>query len=416
MDLFAEIESEVRNYIRHFPTVFSRAEGHLLWDQHGKSYIDFFSGAGALNYGHNVPQLKEKLIDYLESNGVAHSLDMATVAKQEFLDRFREIILQPRNLDYKLQFVGPTGTNAVEAALKLARKVTARSTVVSFENCFHGATLGALALCDTPQRQQSAGVPSAHTVVVPFDDGRDDPKQSLTTLRSLFQNSRDSQEYPAAVILETVQADGGVRLARSEWLQELADIVHAAGALLIVDDIQAGCGRTGTFFSFERTNIKPDIICLSKSISGFGLPMALVLIRPELDQWSPGEHDGTFRGNNLAFVTASESLEFWTSPKLMESVAEKSTWLKNKLQDLRPNTNQLITDIRGCGLIWGVEVSEAEKAKEIRGKAFDNGLLVEIVGREENVVKLLPPLTINNEGLHAGTGILIEAFLSVTHE
>ena len=312
MNVIEAHESEVRSYCRSWPTVFDRALGAEIWDTDSRRYLDFFSGAGALNYGHNHPVLKKALIDYLTDDGVVHSLDMFTKAKGEFLATFDQILLAPRGLDYRVQFPGPTGTNAVEAALKLARKVKGREQVVSFTNAFHGMTLGSLAVTGNSMKRNGAGIPLAHTTPMPFCNYMEEGS-GLDYFESLLADSGSGLDLPAAVIVETVQGEGGINVASFEWLRRLSELCQDNDILLIVDDIQMGCGRTGPFFSFEPAGIVPDIVCLSKSISGYGLPMALTLLKPEIDEWEPGEHNGTFRGHNPAFVTATAALrEFWT--------------------------------------------------------------------------------------------------------
>ena len=316
--IFEDRESAVRSYCRVWPKVFDRAAGSKLYDEDGRAYLDFFAGASALNYGHNNPALKRALLDYLAGDRVIHSLDMYTVAKREFLTAFDELILRPRQLDYRVQFPGPTGANAVEAALKLARKVTGRTEVISFTGAFHGMTLGALAVTDSKLHRDGAGVPLVHAIRVPFGCGLDGSEPGLPGIERLLQASGAGLDEVAAVIVETVQAEGGVKVAPLEWLSELSELCRRHGILLIVDDVQMGCGRTGPFFSFEAAGIKPDIICLSKSISGYGLPLALTLIRPDLDIWKPGEHNGTFRGVNPAFVTATAVLRVYWQDKELE--------------------------------------------------------------------------------------------------
>ena len=310
---FERHESDVRSYVRSFPTVFQRAKGSWMYDERGRSYLDFFSGAGALNYGHNEPSLKQSLVDYLVADGVTHSLDMATEAKRAFIERFRDVVLAPRGLEYKLLFPGPTGTNAVEAALKLARRATGRRRVFGFRGGFHGMTLGSLSITSNTMKREGAGLPLTHASLLPFDGESVDDEGSLQTLRRRLEQSSGTAEHPAAVVLETVQCEGGVRVAGPEWLRAVQRICREHGVLLVVDDIQAGCGRTGTFFSFEEAGLEPDIVCLSKSLSGMGLPLALVLLAPELDVFRPGEHNGTFRGHNPAFVTAT------AQPSLLDS-------------------------------------------------------------------------------------------------
>ncbi|MFD9804847.1 aspartate aminotransferase family protein, partial [Streptomyces sp. NPDC059071] len=301
--VFEALESNVRGYCRSWPTVFDTASGAWLTDENGKEFLDFFAGAGTLNYGHNNPVFKKALVDYIMADGITHALDMSTVAKRRLLETMRDLVFVPRGLDYKVQFPGPTGANAVEAALKLARKVTGRTTVLNFTNAFHGMTLGALSVTGNAAKRAGAGVPLVHATPMPYDGYLDEP-EDFSWMRRALDDSSSGLDKPAAVIVETVQGEGGVNVARAEWLRALAELCSARGILLIVDDVQMGCGRTGGFFSFEVAGITPDIVCLSKSISGYGLPMALVLMRRELDQWAPGEHNGTFRGNNAAFVTA----------------------------------------------------------------------------------------------------------------
>lgn len=311
LSTFETRESAVRSYIRSWPTVFTRAKGHLLWDEDGREYVDFFAGAGALNYGHNDPAMQDALVDYVRSDGPIHSLDMATTAKRTFLDRFHEVILGPRGLDYLVQFPGPTGTNAVEAALKLARKVTGRGLVVGFTNGFHGMTLGSLAVTGNDMKRGGSGVPLGNATSLPYDGFLGIDGDSIDVIDRLVRSSGSGLDLPAAFIVETVQGEGGVNVASDAFMQRLRALCDRHEILLIVDDIQMGCGRTGPFFSFERTGIRPDIVTLSKSISGSGLPLALTLFGPKLDVWLPGEHNGTFRGNNPAFVTAAVALERW---------------------------------------------------------------------------------------------------------
>ena len=322
--VFTAHESEVRSYCRNWPAVFTTAKGSYITDQDGREYLDFFAGAGALNYGHNHPVLKEALLEYISADGITHGLDMATVAKGQFLETFHDKILAPRDLDYKVQFPGPTGTNAVESALKLARKVTGRESIVSFTNAFHGMTLGSLSVTGNSMKRAGAGIPLVHATPMPFDNYLDGTVEDFSWFERVLEDSGSGLNTPAAVIVETVQGEGGVNVARAEWLRGLAELCKRRDILLIVDDVQMGCGRTGEFFSFEEAGIKPDIVTMSKSISGYGLPMALVLIRRDLDVWAPGEHNGTFRGNNPAFITATKAInEFWSDDQLTRDVHRK---------------------------------------------------------------------------------------------
>lgn len=409
MQTFATLESEVRSYCRAFPAVFIRAVGSEIFDEDGRRYLDFFSGAGALNYGHNNPRLKQRIKDYLDADGVTHSLDMATGAKREFLQRFQRTILEPRGLRFKVQFTGPTGTNAVEAALKLARKATGRTNVVFFTNAFHGMTLGSLAVTGNSAKRAGAGVPLAHAVPMPFEGYLGGREDSLRTLEAFLDNASSGLDKPAAVILETIQAEGGVNVASVEWLRRLAELLHRHGILLIADDIQTGCGRTGTFFSFEQAGIQPDLVTLSKSISGFGLPMALLLIRPELDLWEPGEHNGTFRGNNLAFITGAEALSYWEDDAFSRDILRKSDLARRRLEEIAAGYPEAGASVRGRGLILGLDVRPDGLGEEIARDAFRRGLLIEAVGPRDTVLKLLPPLVISDAELLEGIGILEDA-------
>jgi len=403
VDTFASLESEVRYYCRDFPTVFTKAIGCKLFDEQGREYLDFFSGAGTLNYGHNNPRLKRRLIEYLESDSITHSLDMATAVKREFLERFHSVILEPRRLRYKTQFCGPTGANAVEAALKLARKATGRQTVIFFMNAYHGLSLGSLAVTGNAGKRASAGVPLNYSMPMPFDGDLGANVNTLDYFEAFLDEPGSGMELPAAIVVETIQAEGGVKVASYEWLRRLEDIARRHEIVFIVDDIQVGCGRTGTFFSFEDAGIRPDMICLSKAIGGFGLPMALLLIRPELDVWQPGEHTGTFRGNNLAFATASEALDcYWRDEAFSEAILKKSELVTKLLREIAESHPEARAWVRGRGLIQGLGFDVKGLAEQVTRIAFERGLIIETSGSRSEVVKLLPPLITDEADLQDG--------------
>ena len=412
MDVFAKHESEVRSYSRSFPTVFTKAKGYKLWDTDNKEYIDFFAGAGTLNYGHNNEQMKKSLIEYIENDHITHSLDMATVARGEFLKKFNEVILQPRDLHYKVMFPGPTGTNAVESALKLARKVTGRTNIMSFTNAFHGMSLGSLAVTGNESKRKGAGIPLTHTVSMPFDKFHE-KTDSLSLIESFLENSSSGVDLPAAIIVETVQGEGGINAASMEWLKGIERISEKFGILLIVDDIQAGCGRTGTFFSFEPAGIEPDIVCLSKSLGGYGLPMSITLFKEELDVWEPGEHNGTFRGNNLAFIAAKEALSYWETDNFTKEINEKAELLSSFTSKVVEKYPSLNAETRGRGLMQGVACQKDGLAEKICKAAFERGLLMETSGPNDEVFKFLPPLIIDKAGLEAGFSIIEDSIEEV---
>ncbi|UTR10148.1 diaminobutyrate--2-oxoglutarate transaminase [Evansella sp. LMS18] len=415
LTIFEELESNVRSYIRGYPAVFTKAKGSKIWDKNGKEYIDFFSGAGALNYGHNEPVMKEKLVKYMLNDGITHSLDMATAAKADFLKKFNEVILKPRNLDYKIMFTGPTGTNSVEAALKIARKATGRTDIICFTNGFHGMTLGSLSVTGNIEKRKGAGLPLTNSVTLPFDHGVNEEKRmaSLDYLERYLEISSGKDNVPAGMILETVQGEGGLNTASFEWLKRTEEICRKWGVLLIIDDIQAGVGRTGTYFSFEPAGIKPDIICLSKSLGGFGLPLAITLLKPELDLWKPGEHNGTFRGNNHAFITAAASLSYWEDDSFEKSVQQKASRLSEFLNQLAVRYPELKGKVCGRGLMQGVSFQDDGFASKVMAEAFNRGLIIETSGSNGQVLKLLPPLTIEEEDLQKGLQIIEESIKAV---
>ncbi|HEX9059299.1 MAG TPA: diaminobutyrate--2-oxoglutarate transaminase [Clostridia bacterium] len=405
LETFENYESEVRSYIRSFPALFVKAKGEFIYDKNGRKYIDFLSAAGSLNYGHNHPDLKRKLIEYIESDGIAQGLDMATEAKKRFIETFDDYILKPRKMKYKMQFTGPTGTNAVEAALKLARKVTKRSQLIAFFNGFHGMSMGSLSVTGNLFARKGAGIPLNGVTFMPYN--------TVELLEKAFENKGSGIEKPAAIILETIQGEGGVNVAEKAWLQKIAEICRINKILLIVDDIQVGCGRTGSFFSFEEMGIQPDIIILSKSLSGYGMPMSLVLLKPELDIWSPGEHNGTFRGNNLAFVTAREALNlYWKDDSFTKMVDAKSKLLKNRLERIKGYYPDMKINIRGRGLIYGISFDIQGIAKDITRTCFNNGLIIETCGPDSSVIKCIPPLIIDTASLEKGLDILEESVYS----
>lgn len=408
LKIFDRMESEVRGYIRSFPVIFSQARGSLLIDEEKNEYIDFFSGAGTLNYGHNNPIFKEKLLEYLASDGVVHGLDMATSAKKHFLETVDRVLLKPRNWRYTLQFTGPTGTNAVEAALKLARQVKGRPGIVSFTHGFHGVSAGSLAATANAKFRRAAGVALDNTVFMPYDGYFGPDVDTISYLERMLEDSSSGLDHPAAVIVETVQGEGGVNVATLRWLKELERVCRRHDMLLIVDDIQVGCGRTGSFFSFEAAGIRPDIITLSKSLSGFGLPMSLVLFKPELDVWKPGAHSGTFRGNNLAFVTATEALrQYWADDLFTAEIQVKERHVRDWLENVVHSYPEVGLVGRGRGLIQGLVCQgQPGLANRIAAKAFSHGVVIETSGAEDEVLKLLPALTIEPELLSRGLEII----------
>lgn len=402
--IYERRESKVRSYARSMPRQFHRAEGVWMYDDQGGRYLDFLSGCSTLNYGHNHPVPKQALLDYIAADGIAHGLDLHTDAKKDFLDSFERLILEPRGLDHRVMFTGPTGTNAVEAAIKLARKVTGRELVIAFTNGFHGMTLGALACTGNAGKRGGAGVPLSHVAHEPYDGYYGADVDTADMLEQRLSDPSSGLDAPAAILVETVQGEGGLNAASPQWLRRLSEIAKAHGALFIVDEIQAGCGRTGSFFSFEEMGFTPDIITLAKSLSGMGLPFALTLLRPEFDQWAPGEHNGTFRGNNHAFTTAAATLRhFWGTTDFQREIQRKGDLLQDRLEAMAA---QYGFETKGRGMMRGVNVGSGELAATVTAACFAAGLIIETSGAHDEVIKILAPLIIDDAALETGLNIL----------
>lgn len=404
---FEEYESEVRSYCRHFPTVFVTAKGAEFIDENNERYIDFFCGAGAVNYGHNNDYIKAKLIDYLQSDGILHALDMYTKPKREFIETFENKILKPRGYNYKIQFCGPTGTNANEAALKLARKVTGRKNVFALMGAFHGMTLGSLALTTDVASRGGAGVPLHDVTHIPapymFPE-----LDTIAYMERLITDDHSGVDKPAALFIETIQAEGGIMVLDEQWLKRCREFCDKYGIILVCDEVQVGCCRSGDFFSFERAGIQPDIVTMSKSIGGYGMPMSIALINPKIDVWKPGEHNGTFRGNQLSFVAATAGLEYMLEHNVEAETKRKGEIVKNFIEkEILPLDSRL--ELRGRGLIWGVEfagLGDEGLSERVIDACFRNKLVIEGAGRKNSVVKLMPPLVIKDEILLEGLEIL----------
>lgn len=390
----SSLDSNVTYYAKQFPARFVKASGAYMWDDQGQRFTDLWSSAGSLNYGHNPP--------HIESGGILQSLDMETVAKRRFINRFDATILKPRGLNYRFMFAGPAGANAVEAALKLARTATKRQAIATFTGAFHGMTLGALAVGDAAYARAGAGVPLGDVVRLTYDDGSAEAVQRLEgEWRHLF-----AKTPPAGVIVEAFQCDGGMRGASIEWLQALERLSRNAGAALIVDDIQAGVGRTGAFFSFESANITPDVICLSKSLGGAGFPISIVLVSDKFDVLGPGQHTSTFRGFNLSLVGAHAALDYWESNDLVDAIADAGHHVRETLSRIASDHPTHFVAVCGRGLAYGLVCANTEIAARLSKALFKRAVIAETCGPDDVVLKIMPPLTIPR-------GVLNEALVSL---
>lgn len=411
MNSFEALESNVRYYCRRWPAVFTSSQGAIIRDEQGREYIDFFAGAGALSYGHNNPIFVDIAIDHLRSGKLLHSLDTFTPEKRHFLDTVEEILLKPRQLDMVVQTVGPTGATAVEAALQLAQRLTGRRAVVGFAGGYHGMSYRAASISNSMAGRET----SAHLgdfVALPFVEHVTDVDIAL--LEETLANPVNGQMI-GALIIEPTQGEGGARPFDPAYLGAVRRVASRHGVIVIADEIQAGVGRTGPFFSYEGSGLDPDIITVSKSISGLGLPMAVLLVRRSLDTWNPGEFSGTFRGNNLAFATSAAMLEnYWTDEVLEKKTEDNGVIVRNVLTELAENFGQGRFAVRGNGLLCGLYIGDTDLAAQIAQNAFDRQLIVECCGPGDTTVKLLMPLVIEPDLLSEGLSRLADSVEQAT--
>lgn len=371
-------------------------EGHLL-DPQGRPLEDFH---GTQAFGHRHPAIAQAIRDYLDSD--APSWFPSRV--NPFAGRLARMLSE--RTGYDNAYFGCTGSDAVEAALKLARIATGRRTVVAFTHGYHGLSLGALAATANSWFRDGAGVSLPDVVFHPFDGYYGDDVDTVAMLRQLIDDPSSGLDLPAAVIVETVQGEGGVNVARPEWLRALRELCTEHGIVLIVDDIQIGIGRSGQFFSFEDSGIVPDMVTLSKSLSGYGFPMSLLLIKPELDVWKPAMHTGTFRGNSIAFVGAAAAIEtYWADPAFEENIARRSRIVADWLDAIVARHPERLST-RGRGLLRGLVCADPAVAKAASRGAFERGLVIELAGAHDEVVKLMPALVGDDETLRSGLSIL----------
>ena len=407
--IFEQHESEIRGYCRAYPTVFASASNARQVDEAGTSYIDFFAGAGVLNFGHNNPRMKEAMIAFLQADGVAHSLDTYTTTKRDFIGRFQEVVLAPRGMDHRMQFMGPTGSNAVEAALKLARLATGRREIVAFSHGFHGMTLGSLAATANHAFRQWAGVPLTDVVRLPFETAPGG-RTGIADYAAALRDPSSGVTAPAAFLVEPVQAEGGVNIASREWLHEIQDLAKEVGALFIIDDIQAGVGRTGGYFSFDGMGLGPDIITLARGLGVFGTHIAMNLNKPEVDaHWSPGAHTGTVRGQGRSVVAGTVALDYFTDESFLADVLAKGEQMREALQRIAASHPDRGWEVRGRGMMQALDTGDGAFAKQVQQECFDRGLLIGPCGSGGKVIKLIPPLTIPEADLTEGLDLLAQA-------
>lgn len=414
-------ESNARVYSRHFPIAIADAEGSYVRDVDGNVFIDFLAGAGVLSLGHAHPDVVRAATDQFAT--LTHGLDFPTTVRRDFIDAQLSMLPEALRDTMKVHFCGPTGANAVDAALKLCKTATGRGDIVSFQGGFHGSTHAAMALTGlvAQKRPIANGMPGVHffpysyCARCPVGLHRDTCETNCASvLERSLGDVNGGMPPPAAVVLELVQGEGGVIPARREFVRRIRAVTAEAGIPLVVDEVQTGCGRTGTWFAFEQYDIEPDVIVASKALSGIGMPVALLFYDRRLDTWAPGAHTGTFRGNQIAFAAGVEAVRVIRRDDVLGNVRRRGTQLGERLAVLRHHP--WVREIRGLGLIWGVELADprdgtpaSAAAAAVQALALRNGLIVELGGRGDGVVRLMPPLTVTAEVVDIACDILLDA-------
>ncbi|QIQ02300.1 diaminobutyrate--2-oxoglutarate transaminase family protein [Streptomyces liangshanensis] len=399
-------ESAARTYARSLPIVPVRARGLTIEGADGRRYLDCLSGAGTLALGHNHPVVLDAIRKVLDSGAPLHVLDLATPVKDAFTTELFAT-LPPRFARHaRVQFCGPAGTDAVEAALTLVRTATGRSGLLSFTGAYHGMTAGALAASGGAPDVRVTRLPYPYDYRCPFGIGGERGAElAARWTENLLDDPKGGVPAPAAMILEPVQGEGGVIPAPDAWLRRMREITTARSIPLIADEVQTGVGRTGTFWAVEHSGITPDVMVLSKAIGG-SLPLAVIVYHEDLDCWQPGAHAGTFRGNQLAMAAGAATLAYVRENRLAERAALLGARMLGQLQGLAAN-HPCIGDVRGRGLMIGVELVSPEAdapappdpvlARAVQQECLRRGLIVELGGRQSAVVRLLPPLTLTDE-------------------
>ncbi|NWA25193.1 diaminobutyrate--2-oxoglutarate transaminase family protein [Pseudomonas gingeri] len=405
-----KLESNARTYAATFQRLFVSGKGMRVKDANGQEYLDCLSNAGTLALGHNPAVVRDAVIEFLNSDHLQQALDLATPAKHAFVQELFATLPAGMRDNSKILFCGPSGSDAIEAAIKLARHYTQRSPLMAFHGGYHGMTAGALSAMGN--LNPKAGLVAQGTHFLPFPyrfrcpfgtDGEHTDRLSIDYIRTVLCDPESGVSKPAAVVVEVVQGEGGCIAASAEWLRALREITREQGILLIIDEVQTGLGRTGSLFAIEHSGITPDILVLSKAIGG-GYPMSVIIYAEHLDTWGPGMHAGTFRGNQVAMVAGAATMRYIKEHDLVGNAARRGEQLQSGLEDIARHF-PFIGDVRGRGLMLGVEIvkpgsasrpglGDGARARAIKLECFDNGMMIETGGRHSAVLRFLPPLNI----------------------
>lgn len=401
-----ETESNNRSYPRGIPIAFDSAKGAIIQDVDGNQYIDFFSVCGVLSLGHNNTDIVKDLEKF--QGKIMQAVDFPTPVKKDFIEALLEIFPESLKGEYKINFGGPTGSDAIETALKLARINTGRHSVIAFHGGYHGMTMGALSVTSKLSHREKVSplIPGVHFMPFcscyrcPFGKDKSNCKEEcLKYFKYVLENPSSGIDKPSAIIIEPIQGEGGTYIPKKGWLEKLTAIAHENDILVIFDEVQSGFFRTGKLFSFEHTKAIPDIIIMSKGIGGMGFPLSLIVYKKSLDKWDPGTHIGTFRGNQMAMAAGTSAIKFVKNKKIEPYVKKLGKDMLDSLELIK-KSSKFIGDVRGVGMMFGVEYVKDKKTKEpfpemaksVRKFCYENGLLVEIGGHHDNVIRFLPPL------------------------
>ncbi|MDI1464930.1 diaminobutyrate--2-oxoglutarate transaminase family protein [Catellatospora sp. KI3] len=414
-------ESNARTYPRHLPIALAEGSGSYVRDVDGNVFIDFLTGAGVLSLGHNHPELVRVVAQQVAT--LTHALDFPTPAKDDFVDAQLSMLAPGLRERMKVHFCGPTGANAIEAAIKLCKTATGRGDIVSFQGGYHGGSHAAMALSGlvAQKRPIANGVPGVHFFPYSYCNRCPvglRPDSCQTNCAALLENAlldpNGGIPLPAAVLLELVQGEGGVIPADHDFVRRVRALTRALDIPLIVDEVQTGCGRTGTWFAFEQYDIEPDVIVAAKALSGIGTPVAIIMYDERLDVWAPGAHTGTFRGNQLAFAAGAEAVRIIHRDGVLANVAARGEQLAARLLPLREHP--AVREVRGRGLMWGIELADpgdgrtaGELARQVQAYALRHGLIIELGGRDDCVVRILPPLNVDAPTVDTACQVLLEA-------
>jgi diaminobutyrate-2-oxoglutarate transaminase len=438
LDRQREIDSNAVAYPRRMPAALEEAKGATIRDVDGNVFLDFFAGIGVLNVGHSNPYVLEGVHEQLDK--LAHTVDFPTEARIEFIERLNEIAPDGLSGSSKVIFGGPSGSDAIEGSIKLAKHNTGRHSLLAFEGSYHGTTAGALSLTAGKAYKEGYGPLLSDAVHVPFpnpnESGPADNVKSFcpadhccqdsTCARSLdavqrkFESPYGGHESPAGIWVEPIQGEGGVVVPPEGFLKGLRDIADDNDALLIFDEIQTGFGRTGEWFASEHWDVTPDAMTMAKGIGGSGLPIGAMMYHEQYDTWGPGGHVGTFRGNVPAFVGGTRAIEYIESHNLLDHAIDIGTYIRSRFQELSEEIPEIV-DIRGKGQFTGVEFKiDGEPSKSlirsIQQECYHNGVMVWYAGRHKSILRLLPPLVLTQRQAEVGMDIITQSIRDVLTE